>query len=486
MISRRKFVKMLAAGTATVPAAWAFARATALPDLTIPITVESTEIDLAGIIVKTWAYNGKVPGPEIRLKEGERLCVPVTNSVSDPTLLHWHGISLKNQMDGTRLTQAAIMPNETFTYDFVVPEAGTHWYHSHSGKQADFGLYAPLIVEPRKEELSYDREYVLVLDDWSHGVAPKPKNKSTAGRRANFGGYGQFSAKTSDWNDLEPHISFGGRAYPFYLVNGQPSADPAVFDVRKGDKVRFRIINAAADTAFRFAISGHDLTVTHADGMPVEPVTVKAIRIGMAERYDVIIDTNAPQTAQIGILPEGKRGFGRALLRYKDASRSNIPLIDFQPEELEQRLLNYKDLVGRFPPKVGQGVKPDKIFDMILHATAIEVADLREEAPIIVSKGDIIRFNFKNESKNWHPIHMHGHHFHILNSGFALKDTAVVSSDGGKLSWIWKADNPGAWLMHCHNLYHNKDGMMRIILYESALSKYYNLPEGVNYRDLCI
>lgn len=486
MTSRRRFMALAGAGALT-PIAWAVGASIPPRSVTVPLTLGRVEVDLAGTIVTTQGYNGSVPGPEIRVTEGDMLRVPVTNGIAEPTLVHWHGISLVNPMDGTLLTQDVIAPGARFDYAFVVPEAGTHWYHSHYGQQADFGMYGPLIVEPRREDLAYDREYTLVLDDWGDGVPTAPVAAAGAGATgARFGGYGNFNRTARTWTTPEPTVSFGGRAYPFILVNGKPAQDPAVFDVRRGDRVRLRIINAAADTAFRFALDGHPLTVTHADGMPVAPVTVDTLRIGMAERYDVIVEARSPGIAQIGLLPEGKSGFGRALLRYVDAAASAPPPADARPAQLDGRLLTYDDLVSRFPAKVPPGSPPDKVFTMTLHPTSVEIHELAKTEPIVVRKGDIVRFTIRNESDNWHPMHLHGHHFHLGTAGRALKDTAVVPARGGEITWDWKADNPGQWMMHCHNLYHHKDGMVRAILYDTELADYYDMPEGFQLSDLCI
>ncbi|WP_050595823.1 multicopper oxidase family protein [Rhizobium leguminosarum] len=261
--------------------------------------------------------------------------------------------------------------------------------------------------------------------------------------------------------------------------------DPAVFDVRQGDRVRLRIINAGSDTAYRFAVSGHALTVTHSDGMPVEPVTVDTIRIGMAERYDVLIDAASPGLFQIGVLPEGKNGFGRALLRYAGVNFAAAPPVDEKPVELDRRLLDYADLRGTFPPKVRAGSNVTRTFNMTLRETDIDVEGLNRDDPIVVSTGDVVRFNIRNESANWHPIHLHGDHFHFANAGRPLKDTAIIRSKDGEMSWEWRADNPGKWMMHCHNLYHHKDGMMRNIIYEDFLGSYLGLPEGMSLDDLC-
>ena len=279
------------------------------------------------------------------------------------------------------------------------------------------------------------------------------------------GGYGSLHglAEPRPSDDL---ISFGGRAYPFILVNGKSPADPAVFEARRGERVRLRFINAASDTGFRLAVGGHRMTVTHADGMPVKPVDVDALRIGMGERYDVLIDATESGIWQIGVLPEGKRGFGRALLSYSDAFSRVAPPEDFRPPELDGRLLSYDALVGLRPLRVPLTGEPDRHYRMTLRHTGIEVDGLDRADPIVVSSGDWVRFTFLNESDIWHPMHLHGHHFHLMTTGRPLKDTAFVPARGGVMTWDWRADNPGAWMIHCHNTYHHADGMMREIYYD--------------------
>ncbi|MBW0117747.1 multicopper oxidase domain-containing protein [Pseudonocardia abyssalis] len=173
------------------------------PVTTLGLDAGQVQLDLEGRSVQTWGYNGTVPGPEIRLREGETLRVPLRNGLPDPTTVHWHGISLVNAMDGAPfLTQAPVEPGAGFDYEFVVPEAGTHWYHAHVGHQLDRGLYGALIVEPRHEELSYDREYTLLLDDWRDGLDNRPENPT---------GHGDHDPTNSPALPADPRerVSFG-------------------------------------------------------------------------------------------------------------------------------------------------------------------------------------------------------------------------------------------------------------------------------------
>jgi len=391
----------------------------------------------------------------LRVKQGELLQVHVRNKLDEPTLVHWHGISLINSMDGTRLTQPLIDPGTDFRYAFVVPDAGTHWYHAHYGDQLDRGLYAPLIVEPQNESLSYDKEFTLILDDWKDGI--ESERKAAAAKGGRLTGYGDYRKRikehTNHKNQGKQRISFGGTPYPLMLINAKAAADPDVFRVRRGDRIRLRIINAAADTGFRFAVAGHRLTVTHSDGMPVEQVVVDNIRLGMGERYDVLIDADSPGTWQIAAKPEGKKGLARALLQYADVKAINPPPQSFEPTELKKKLLTYDDLVSTTKSEVPLTGQPDRVYNMTLRHTKIEVDGLASREPIMVKEGE------------WHPMHLHGHHFQLGNSGRAMKDTVSVPAKGGQSTWDWRADNPGKWMMHCHNLSHMEDGMMRVIKY---------------------
>jgi FtsP/CotA-like multicopper oxidase with cupredoxin domain len=455
--TRRQFLGLTAAAGLTIVAGCTAREPAAAPRSAggLRLTAAPMRLDLAGRAVPTWGY-GTVPGPEIRLRAGEVLRVQLENELSEDTTVHWHGLAPPNPMDGVPgITQDPVAPGTGFSYEFETPIPGSFMYHAHVGVQLDRGLYGPLIVEPRNEELAYDREYTLMLDDWRDGLD----------EHAGHIGQGPPAAEVDP--DPVDVVSFGGRPYPLLLVNGRTPDDPPVLDVRAGDRVRLRVMNIAADTGFRFAVAGHRLTITHTDGMPVEPVTVDALRLGMGERYDVLVDAGQAGGAwQVGVQPEGRAGWGRAVLRYAGSGQTAAPAVDERPGELDARLVRYEELLAREPLALPAGT-PDRLYDLTLSGTEINGQSFPDADPLPVAEGEWVRVSMRNTGAKWHPMHLHGHHFQVLTpSGRGpVKDTVAIPSRGGAVTFDFLATNPGRWLFHCHNHHHMEDGMLRVVEY---------------------
>ncbi|PHO45517.1 oxidase, partial [Mycobacterium tuberculosis variant bovis] len=259
--------------------------------VTATLTPQPARIDLGGPIVSTLTYGNTIPGPLIRATVGDEIVVSVTNRLGDPTSVHWHGIALRNDMDGTEPATANIGPGGDFTYRFSVPDPGTYWAHPHVGLQGDHGLYLPVVVDDPTEPGHYDAEWIIILDDWTDGIGKSPQqlygeltdpNKPTMQNTT-----GMPEGEGVDSNLLGG--DGGDIAYPYYLINGRIPVAATSFKAKPGQRIRIRIINSAADTAFRIALAGHSMTVTHTDGYPVIPTEVDALLIGMAERYDVMV-----------------------------------------------------------------------------------------------------------------------------------------------------------------------------------------------------
>jgi FtsP/CotA-like multicopper oxidase with cupredoxin domain len=425
-------------------------------------------LDLAGRQVTTWAYDHSVPGPTVRLRAGEVLHAELTNRLPEPTTIHWHGVALRNDMDGAPgMTQPPIPPGGRFTYEFTVPDPGTYWFHPHVGLQLDRGLYAALLVDDPAEPGRYDQEAVVVLDDWTDGVGPSPEQLQA--RLLAQGGMMGDGMGMMGGGASRPLGGAGGQIdYPMYLLNGRPPTDPPTIRARPGQRLRLRVVNAAAETAFRLALGGHRLTVTHSDGLPVSKVTADTLVVGMGERYDALVtlgDGAYPLVARA----EGKRGQALAVVR---ASRGLTPAPDAHPAELEGQLLDPADLHA--DPQVALPERrPDRTHRVVLSGGmmdgrwTINGRTFDDAVPLPVRQGERVRLLLANQSMMFHPVHLHGHSFQVLATTRPgpRKDTVIVRPMQ-QLAVDLAADNPGQWMLHCHNLYHQQAGMMTTLTYE--------------------
>ena len=430
-----------------------------------PVTVQ-----LGGATVETWAYDARVGGPELRLRAGQRLRAVLENALSQETTIHWHGIRLRNPMDGLPgITQPPVKPGGSFIYDFVVPDPGTYFFHPHVALQLDRGLYAPLVVEDPHEPLVYDAEAVLVLDDWLDGVAGTPEDALTrlASRASGAGmqgmsgmpgmdGMGGSSSMPGD----RAGVLGGDLAYPLHLINGRPPADRLSVRARAGSRIRLRIVNAASDTAYRFAVGGHRLRVTHADGWPVEPVEVHALVIGMGERYDVLVE---PRSGAWPIVAraEGKQGAAVAVLRTRDATGAAPPM-SAAPRELGGTLLDDRSLAPTAAARLREGT-PDRTIRLALtggmmsYDWGVDGRRYPDTPTIELHEGERVRVELENQTMMWHPIHIHGHTTALQPTGVRRDTIKVLPHE--TVAFDLYADNPGRWMLHCHNTYHLARGM---------------------------
>ena len=440
--------------------------------VTARLTAQPATIDLGGPVVRTWAYGDTVPGSLLRATAGDVMRVHVENRLPAETTVHWHGIRLQNAADGVPgVTQAPIAAGSGYDYEFVVPDPGTYFFHPHVGVQLDRGLYAPLVVDDPDEPGAYDDEWVVVLDDWVDGTGRTPDDV-LAGLVADGGG-DQGDGMGMGMGGMDHGMGEGSERgsagdvdYPHYLVNGRVPAAPETFRARPGDRVRIRIVNAAADTLFTVALGGHRMTVTHTDGFPVEPLEVAALPIAMGERYDVVV-TLGDGVFPFAARPEGKSGEGLALVRTGSGSApaagTTVPELD-RAEVLTTRLVPTD--AARLP-----GARPEQTRPLTLNGSmspfrwGINGAPYGENDPLRVDVGRRVRLEVTNMTMMSHPIHLHGHTFALSRTGLR-KDTVLVPPMGG-LSLDLDTDNPGRWMTHCHNIYHAEAGMMTTLEYTS-------------------
>ncbi|MFE3769239.1 multicopper oxidase family protein [Streptomyces sp. NPDC059122] len=493
------------------------------------LTATAGTVDLGGgKTVRTWSFDGRLPGRELRLTAGDTLVAELANHLPQSTSVHWHGLPLRNDMDGVPpVTQRAVAPGGAFTYRFVTDTPGTYWFHPHVGVQLDRGLYGPLIVEDPHEPLRYDDEWVVVLDDWLDGVTGTPDQALAALRRGmdhgsaphdgkggSHGGTGGMDGMSSmggmdGMGDMsgtggtqgadsmpgmqgmqgmqempgmdDPFMLMGATStllggdagdvkYPHYLINGRVPAAPATYQGKPGRTLRLRIINAGGDTAFRVALGGHRLTVTHTDGCPIVHEPADALLIGPGERYDALV-TLGDGVFPFVALAEGKGAAGLALVR---TGSGRAPSASVRPAELNGRIPVATAL------RAAEGVRlkarqPDVIhrieltggmakYDWALNGRRFDMNDVAAH-PFTVGSGQRVRLQFVNATGMWHPMHLHGHTPQLGATG-PRKDTVIVLP-GSTATCDFDADNPGRWLIHCHNAYHGESGMMGLLGYDA-------------------
>ncbi|MFG6278006.1 multicopper oxidase family protein [Microbacterium sp. S16(2024)] len=442
---------------------------------TATLTAAPSALDLAGTTAATWAF-GSIPAPVIRLGAGDTLKATVRNQLDTDTSVHWHGLALRNDMDGVPpVTQQPIRPDESFDYEFIASDPGTYWFHPHVGVQLDRGLYGALIVEDPAEAGDYDDEWVIILDDWLDGVTATPDEVLAELSRGMGTMTGDMFMRMGNTLMGATSDLLGGDAgdvyYPTYLINGKPAGDPAQFTASPGQRIRLRIINAGSDTAFRVVVGGHTLTITHTDGFPVTPTEVDSILIGMGERYDAVItfaDGVFPLIAQA----EGKRDRGFALVRTGDGS---VPAVDVSVPELDSDRAGTADLLRAAGEVTLPTRGPDRQISIALTGSMAAYDwgvdgrrfDMRDplRGAHEIRQGERVRLTIDNQTTMWHPFHLHGHTYQHQDGG-PRKDTSIILPKQ-TLTVDFDADNPGLWVAHCHNIYHAETGMTTVIGYRA-------------------
>jgi FtsP/CotA-like multicopper oxidase with cupredoxin domain len=412
-----------------------------------------------------WAYNGMTPGPEIRVRQGDRIRVAVENALTEGTTVHWHGIRLPNAMDGVpHLTQAPIAPGKSFVYEFDVPDAGTYWYHPHmrSAEQVGRGLSGALIVEER-EPIRVDRDIVWVLSDWR--LRP--------------------DAQISDDFGSLRDMSHNGRVGNTVTVNGKVRE---TFAVRAGERVRLRLINAANARIFALAFEGHRPALIALDGQPVRPHQPANGRIvlGPAMRADLVFDMTGKPGERFRVIDDFYRGiayrlldlvYGEEPLRESplDApialAPNTMPEPDLDSAERHEVVLN-GGMMGQMMMRergIGGGnmmemMHSGKIWFINGVATVGHVMD----PMLTLKRGTSYLLAMSNETAWWHPMHLHGHSFRVTTRNGnptrhrEWQDT-VLMAPREKVDIAFVADNPGDWMFHCHILEHQESGMMGVI-----------------------
>ena len=398
-----------------------------------------------------WSYNASIPGPEIRVRQDERLRILVDNQLPQETTIHWHGIRVPNAMDGVpHLTQEPIAAGGKFIYEFVVPDAGTYWYHphDHSAEQVGRGLSGALIVE-ENEPVPVDRDLVWVLGDW------------------------RLARDASIINDFgnQMEVMMAGRIGNTVTINGRV---PETISVRAGERLRLRLINAAPARIFRLEFKDHRPLIVALDGQPIDPheLPERRVVLGPAMRADVVLDMSGDPGTTVAVIDSFYRDRSYKLvdLAYSDAPRlrerpldaparmsaNTIPEPDLDKAERHSAVLQG----GMMMSMNGRG--------MGWSINGIAAGGHTMEPMLTLSRDRSYILAVRNETAWYHPVHLHGHSFRVIaRNGKPTRfrewrDTVLIPPrEQADIAFV--ADNPGNWMFHCHILDHQDGGMMAVI-----------------------
>jgi FtsP/CotA-like multicopper oxidase with cupredoxin domain len=417
-------------------------------EIDLEARVSSLEI-VSGTKTEVWTYNGLLPGPLIRVRRGDRLIVHFSNSLPQPTTVHWHGVQVPIEMDGVPgVSQPPVETGGSFTYDFVVPDAGLFWYHPHvmSAAQVGFGLYGALLVEDPDERLNAD-ELVLVLSDIAiedgNGKLQSPDSGGVLG--ALFGREGN-------------HV----------LVNGRKK--PSV-SVRSGAMQRWRIINSAKSRYFQLQFDDpQPFQLIGVDGGHMEySVERHVLVLAPGERVDVLVAPRIKegQTLTLMTVPYD-RGFGSVEFR------SAEDLISFAAAPLPAAPpVAFPTITRHIQPLSAAGAKPVTIELITSTAHGLTQFDIKggpfwRDTSIAAELGEMQLWSITNKAIWAHPIHLHGFFFQEVDekgvpvSPRAWKDTIHVPAESTR-RFLVKLDRPGSWMYHCHILDHAEAGLMSTV-----------------------
>jgi len=411
----------------------------------VPVHLEAREFDWefrAGRPTRAWGFNGQIPGPTIEARVGDVLEVHLTNSLPEPTAIHWHGLRVPAAMDGTEMVQRPVAPGETFTYRFRLPDTGTFWYHPHLNEtvQLERGLYGAIVVRG-PEEPQLDAERVLVFDD------------------VQLDRKGQI--KPPGWW-LESH---NGREGSTRLVNGRQEPE---LTMAAGQVERWRLVNAASARYIRLSIGGRPFRILGTDGgLLTSPITAREVLLAPADRVDIAVGPFAQgETISIESLGYQRGKFGGKFRQPRPEPFATMHVGPPAPSSavIPERLRSIDPLVPRpvAPTReIRLGWKPS-----LRHGVAFTINQESHHRAEPCRVGELQVWEIVNESPVDHPFHLHGFFFQVLEVNgkppefLSWEDTVNVPGRGRvRIAWL-PDDREGEWMFHCHILEHHAAGMM--------------------------
>ena len=504
------------------------------------LTIARETVTIAGVTAEAMTVDGGIPGPTLRWRVGDLARVHVENTMDVPSSIHWHGMLLPNRQDGVPgLTTPGIRPGATHTFEIPIRHEGTYWYHSHTELQEQRGVYGAIVIDPAVGESQtnearaapstkpIDRDVVLVLSDWT---ARDPNEILRLLKRGSEYFSIEKGTAQSLWGALRagelmnvfrralqrmPPMDISDVAYDAFLINGRPSA---TIPARPGERLRVRIVNAAASTYFYLGIGKGPMRIVAADGVDVVPLETDRLLVAIAETYDLVVDV--PTNGRVELRATAQDGSGGASawlgdgadLLAEDVPRPNFYAMrhadgpghghDMQggrsTEDVDAHaghrsmrqptvstadarpLPPYDQLRSRNPsaPPPEAPVRTIRLRltgNMDRYVWSFDDETLAESDVIPIRRGEVLRVELENTTMMHHPLHLHGHFFRVLGPDAARIDDAhaplkhTVDVAPMRTTTIeFLADAEQDWLFHCHVLYHMKAGMSRIFHYEDG------------------
>lgn len=503
------------------------------------LTATKGSVNLSGKAEVDWALmiNGGIPAPTLEFTEGDDAEITVHNRLAEEVSIHWHGILLPPEMDGVAYVNTPpILAGSSFTFRFKLRQNGTFWYHSHTMLQEQKGIYGAIVIHPRERKIAYDKDIVVILSDWSDENADnilknlrkdgdyylyKKKSMRSWIGAAQAGGLGTYL--NNEWTRMGG-MDLSDVGYDAFLANGKQNSQ--LYIGEPGQKVRIRIINAAASSYFYVSLGKEPMNVISADGIDIEPVRAKEILLGMAETYDVLFEIPKGKNTELRATAQDVTGFASGWIGAGDkvpAPDKAVPDMyaamdhasmghggmdhstmnhgssgsseEDADEEMDHSTMDHAAMGHDQPDNSKAAVvesltvdnlkSPVKtVFskdrptydlklvlggDMERYVWHINGKSIHEDRTIEINEGDVVRFTFVNETMMHHPMHLHGHFFRVVTSKgefSPMKHTVDVPPHGTRTIEFY-ANEPGQWMLHCHNLYHMKTGMARVVKYRS-------------------
>jgi len=424
------------------------------------IRIESCALDIGrGVMIKTLAYNGQVPGPLLRLREGVPVRIDVTNASPNSDLVHWHGLAIDSLNDGAMEEGSPMIPaGNTQRYTFTPKPAGTRWYHTHAAAYENLsagtysGQFGFLLIEGKEQPARYDQEINLAIHHWEPSFVPMVETMR-------------------EQSSNMPQTAGSDVGYKYATINAHMLGAGEPIRVKQGQRILLRLLNASATENVVLALPGHSFKIIAMDGNPVpNPKSVEVLSLAVAERVDAIVEMNAPGVWVLGSTLEESRRMGLGIV-VEYAGKTGAPVWkDPLPREWDYAQFGNS----------AEAPKPDETFVLTfrdngpLHGAKFDMWTINNKSwpdiePLKVQQGKRYRLVFRNGSGDQHPMHLHRHTFEVTSiskkpmSGLMKDVINVMPLDTVEVDFI--ADNPGDTLMHCHQQLHMDYGFMQLIKY---------------------